>query len=137
MTNADIPGDISRILGENHKERINTLVTNLIQTTMETGELQMTKEVENAMQRLRSFMFQRVYRNPVAKGEEAKARDILQQLYLYYIKRPEALPADFLPQLSFDGMERTVCDYIAGMTDKYAVDKYTEIFIPYGWQVRG
>lgn len=137
LTNADIPGDISRILGENHKERINTLVTNLIQTTMETGELQMTKEVENAMQRLRSFMFQRVYRNPVAKGEEAKARDILQQLYLYYIKRPEALPADFLPQLSFDGMERTVCDYIAGMTDKYAVDKYTEIFISYGWQVRG
>lgn len=137
LTNADIPSDISHILGENHKERINTLVTNLIQTTMETGELQMTKEVENAMQRLRSFMFQRVYRNPVAKGEEAKARDILQQLYLYYIKRPEALPADFLPQLSFDGMERTVCDYIAGMTDKYAVDKYTEIFIPYGWQVRG
>lgn len=137
LTNADIPGDISHILGENHKERINTLVTNLIQITMETGELQMTKEVENAMQRLRSFMFQRVYRNPVAKGEEAKARDILQQLYLYYIKRPEALPADFLPQLSFDGMERTVCDYIAGMTDKYAVDKYTEIFIPYGWQVRG
>lgn len=137
LTNADIPRDISRILGQTHKERINTLVTNMIQTTMETGELQMTKEVESAMQRLRSFMFERVYRNPVAKGEEAKARDILQQLYTYYIRRPEALPADFLPQLSFDGMERTVCDYIAGMTDKYAVDKYTEIFIPYGWQVRG
>jgi len=53
------------------------------------------------------------------------------------MKNPEMLPEDFLPQLSFDGMERTVCDYIAGMTDKYAVDKYTELFIPSGWRVRG
>ena len=68
---------------------------------------------------------------------ESKARDMLQKLYEYYIAHPEALPADFQPQLSFDGMERTVCDYIAGMTDHYAVDKYTEIFIPAGWQVRG
>ena len=82
-------------------------------------------------------MFERVYRNPVAKGEESKARAMIQRLYEYYVRRPEALPEDFHPQLSFDGMERTVCDYIAGMTDKYAVDKYTELFIPSGWRVRG
>ena len=62
---------------------------------------------------------------------------MLQRLFEYYIRHPEALPADFHPQLSFDGMERTVCDYIAGMTDNYAVDKYTELFIPMGWHVRG
>lgn len=82
-------------------------------------------------------MFERVYRNPIAKGEESKAKAMLGRLFEYYISHPEALPADFQPQLSFDGMERTVCDYIAGMTDNYAVDKYKEIFIPTGWNVRG
>ena len=97
----------------------------------------MTPEVEQALKDLRSFMFERVYRNPVAKGEEKKAREMLHRLYEYYLRHPEALPEDFHPQLSFDGMERTVCDYIAGMTDKYAVEKYAELFIPSGWNVRG
>ena len=82
-------------------------------------------------------MFENVYRSPVAKAEESKAKDMLLRLFEYYFTHPEALPEDFQPQLSFDGMERTVCDYIAGMTDNYAVDKFTEIFIPAGWHVRG
>ena len=86
---------------------------------------------------LRSFMFENVYYNPVAKGQESKAKAMLQKMYEYYIAHPEAMPEDFHPQLTFDGMERTVCDYIAGMTDNYAVDKYTQLFIPTGWQVRG
>ena len=89
------------------------------------------------MKDLRSFMFDRVYRNPIAKGEESKAKAMLMRLFEYYMQNPSALPEDFQPQLSFDGMERIVCDYIAGMTDNYAVDKYTEIFIPMGWNVRG
>lgn len=97
----------------------------------------MSHEVEKALKDLRAFMFENVYRNPVAKGQEKKAKGMLQRLYEYYIRHPEALPEDFNPQLSFDGMERTVCDYIAGMTDKYAVDKYAELFIPSGWNVRG
>ena len=80
--------------------------------------------------------FEKVYRNPIAKGEESKARAILQQLYLYYMKHPEEIPADFQPQLDFEGMPRTICDYIAGMTDKYAIYKYNEIFIPAAWQLR-
>ena len=81
-------------------------------------------------------MFDQVYRNPVAKGEESKAKDMLQRLFEYYMRHPQALPEDFLPQLSFDGMERTVCDYIAGMTDNYAVAKYSEAFIPLAWSVK-
>ena len=97
----------------------------------------LSPEVDKALMDLRSFMFERVYRNPVAKGEESKAKDMLQRLFEHYITHPEELPEDFHPQMSFDGMERTVCDYIAGMTDNYAVDKFTEIFIPMGWHVRG
>ena len=137
LTNEDIPREISEILGHTHKARINTLVCDIIATSRETGSLCMSPDVEGALRDLRSFMFANVYRNPVAKGEEKKAREMLHRMFEYYLRHPEKLPEDFHPQLSFDGMERTVCDYIAGMTDKYAVDKYAELFIPSGWNVRG
>ena len=137
LTNDDIPKDISALLGHNHSTRINSLVVDMIRTSREAGTVMLTPAMEKALKDLRSFMFERVYRNPVAKGEESKAQDMLQALFEYYISHPEMLPEDFHPQMSFDGMERTVCDYIAGMTDNYAVDKYTEIFIPVGWHVRG
>ena len=137
LTNDDIPESICRILGYTHKERINTLVCDTIAASRESGMLTMSADVETALRDLRSFMFENVYRNPVAKAQESKARDMLQRLYAYNVAHPEMLPGDFLPQRSFDGMERTVCDYIAGMTDKYAVDKYAELFIPSGWNVRG
>ena len=136
LSEKDMPRQITDVLGTTHRDRINTLVTDMIWYTKESGELGMTPEIEKAMQALRSFMFERVYRNPVAKGEESKARRILQQLYEHYIKHPEKLPADFQPQISFEGMPRIVCDYIAGMTDKYAMYKYSELFIPTAWQVR-
>ena len=137
LKNEDIPREITDILGHNHSTRINTLVTDAIWTSRAAGTVTLSPEVDKALKNLRSFMFERVYHNPVAKSQESKAKDMLQRLFEYYYAHPEALPEDFHPQLSFDGMERTVCDYIAGMTDNYAVDKYTEIFIPKGWQVRG
>lgn len=137
LTNDDIPQSISDILGHDHSSRINTLVTDVIQASSQADTVCLSPEVEKALKDLRAFMFAHVYRNPVAKGEEGKAKEMLCRLFDYYVHHPEALPDDFQPQLSFDGMERTVCDYIAGMTDNYAVDKYTEIFIPTGWQVRG
>ena len=136
-TDRDIPRGIARVLGESRRERINTLVTQCIRYTADTGKVGMDAEVSEAMQDLRQFMFRKVYKNPVAKGEESKAKALLQQLFAYYMAHPEALPEAFQPQLSFDGMARTVCDYIAGMTDKYAVDKFTELFVPSAWQVRG
>lgn len=136
LSERDIPREISYVLGESHKERINTLVTDLITQTDLTGELKMRPDVAKAMDDLRTFLFERVYRNPVAKGEESKAKDIVKALYRYYNDHPEKLPADFIPQMDFDGMSRIVCDYIAGMTDKFAVYKYEEIFIPSAWMVR-
>ena len=137
LSDADIPRSVAAILGEDHSQRINTLVCDMIATSREAGQILLSPGVDQALKDLRSFMFEKVYYNPVAKGEEVKAKDMLRRLYDYYYTHPEKLPHDFQPQLSFDGMERTVCDYIAGMTDKYAVDKYTELFIPMGWHVRG
>jgi dGTPase len=137
LSNEDIPRDIAQVLGDTNTQRINTLVQDLITQSQGKNELLQTPEIADAMERLRDFMFERVYRNPVAKGEEYKARDIIGFLYDHYLKHPDDLPTDFQPQLSFDGIERTICDYIAGMTDKYAVDKFSELFIPTAWQVRG
>ena len=137
LTDGDIPDAIKDVLGRNSRDRINTLVCDAIMVSREAGMVTLSPEVDKALRDLRSFMFERVYRNPVAKGEETKAKDMLRRMFEYYVNHPEALPEDFQPQLSFDGMERTVCDYIAGMTDNYAVDKFTEIFIPVGWHIRG
>ena len=137
LTNDDIPKAITDVLGHTHRDRINTLVCDAISTSREAGEVCLSPNVDKALRDLRSFMFERVYRNPVAKSEERKAKDMLQRLFEYYYAHPESLPEDFQPQMTFEGLERTVCDYIAGMTDNYAIDKFNEIFIPTGWQVRG
>ena len=132
----DIPRNISYVLGDNHKERIDTLVMDMVTNTIATGSLGMQPHILQAMDELRTFLFTHVYKNPVAKGEESKARGIIQALYAYYSRHPEKLPEDFVPQLDFDGISRVICDYIAGMTDKYAVYKYEDIFIPSAWHVR-
>ena len=136
LRSGDIPREIAAVLGETHSRRINTLVENVIAASREAGDITMEPRVRKAMDDLRSFLFERVYRNPVAKGEESKARAILQQLYLYYLDHQEELPEDFRGRLSLDGAARVVCDYIAGMTDHYAVYKFSELFIPQNWQLR-
>ena len=136
LKNSDIPKSISDILGTTHSERINTLVEDLIETSMDKPLIAMSPSMEETMDELREFMFDRVYRNPTAKGEESKAKIIIKELYNYYINHPEKLPLDFRPQMDFDGMPRVVCDYVAGMTDKYAIYKFSEIFVPTAWQIR-
>lgn len=137
LSNEDIPDSVSDVLGHVHRDRINALVCDCILNSREAGAIVLSPKVDQALKDLRSFMFERVYRNPVAKSQETKAKDMLKRMYEYYCKNPNKLPEDFQPQMSFAGLERTVCDYIAGMTDNYAVDKFNEIFVPEGWHVRG
>ena len=88
------------------------------------------------MKKLHDFMFERVYLNPVAKGEETKAQGMIRQLFEYYVNNIDDLPADAVSQLARDGKERVVCDYIAGMTDQFAVDCYKRAFLPLAWSVK-
>lgn len=132
----DIPADLAGILGDSHRARINTLTTDIILRSADGSDLRMTPEVEEAMEALRDFMFDRVYRNPVAKGEESKARDILRRLFEYYVRHPEKLSEDYRHEMENEERTRVVCDYIAGMTDTYAIYKFSEAFIPTWWQVR-
>lgn len=132
----DIPLHISQVLGFTHGERINTLVEDIIRTSADKPVLEQSPEKRDAMQELRTFMFENVYRNPVAKGEESKAQDMIARLFEYYVKDPDKLPADYQDIRVLEGVERAVCDYIAGMTDNYCVEKYKEIFLPLAWGVK-
>ena len=91
------------------------------------------EETEAAMLELRDFMFRRVYLNPVAKGEEYKGQGILQQLYYYFVEHADDLPPDYMQIAMAESAERAACDYVAGMTDRFAVDTFTHLFIPRGW----
>jgi len=129
----DIPKDIARKLGDSHGRRIDTLVRDVITSSAETGGITMTPGIADAMETLHAFMFERVYRNPAAKSEESKAPAILSMLFDYYVKNPETLPP---PVEEGESTERRAADYIAGMTDTYAVYKFQELFVPQGWQDR-
>lgn len=131
----DIPKKYTDVLGTSVKGRLNTLVHNVIINSVDRPVIQMSEEVHEAMQGLRVFMFENVYRNPVAKKEEGKAIHMITNLYEFYIKNPEFLPEQSQNMLKKgEELSQVVCDYIAGMTDTYAVKKFTEFFIPESWK---
>lgn len=132
----DIPIGISQTLGFTHGERINTLVLDAIQASEGQSSICQTEKIGAAMEELRDFMFDQVYTNPVAKGEEGKAQEMLRRLFEYYQDKPDQLPSEYQDIRMREGVDRAVCDYIAGMTDIYAAGKYTELFIPKGWTVK-
>lgn len=136
MSEEDIPLEIRKVLGMTTKERLNTLIHNIIMNSMGKNDIVMSEEIGGAMQDLRKFMFQKVYTNPAAKGEEAKAERLLCDLYAHYMGHIEILPEQY-QRMHSEGekKERVVCDYISGMTDQYAVAKYREFFLPKAWEI--
>ncbi len=131
LSEEDIPRHLRQILGETHKKRIDTMISSLIRASAGLPEIRMEDEIGEAMMALRSFLFERVYLNPDAKQDEDKAMTLLGELYTYFVRNPDKMPREFLPSAD-DGepVERHVCDYIAGMTDRYAIRVYTDIHIP-------
>ena len=132
----DIPVEISAVLGFTHSERINTLVVDVIEASGEGDVIAQTPEKKEAMAALRAFMFEHVYRNPVAKGEEGKAQDMIRALFEHYATHPDELPADFQTIRVEEGVERAVCDYVSGMTDNFAAETYVSLFLPKAWTVK-
>ncbi|MBE6556219.1 MAG: deoxyguanosinetriphosphate triphosphohydrolase [Ruminococcaceae bacterium] len=131
---ADIPQWIRNTLGEGHSQRINTLVTSIIHASTDKNEIVLEEEVAVAMNALRDFLFEHVYRNPVAKGEEGKARELLVRLFEHYVKHPDEMPRLYRDNCEEEGVERCVCDFLSGMTDRYAIECYSELHIPKVWR---
>ena len=132
---AEVPELIRRNCGERNSERINSLLTDLIENSS-GGKLQMSPKMQEVFDFFHSYMYSDVYTNPLAKGEENKVEGILARLYDYYVKHPEKLPEDFRTVIDDEGVGRAACDYISGMTDGYAMEKYGELFIPFAWTVK-
>ena len=130
----DIPKDIRIVLGETHSVRINTMVKSIIENSAGTNDIRMADDVRQATDELRKFLFASVYTNPVAKGEESKAKELLARLFEYYVKNPEEMPGVYRANLESEPTERCVCDFISGMTDRYAIETYRSLFIPEVWR---
>lgn len=130
----DLPKEAIAILGNSFGERINTLITDIISNSTGTNTVIMSEDVFKAYNKLRSFLFKKVYIGSDAKGQENKARHIVTQLYSYYIANSEKLMLG-LPVDHTETIEQIVCDHIAGMTDRYAINLYCELFLPLSWDI--
>lgn len=136
ITSGDLPKDCLDILGKGHGERINIMIIDVIKNSLGKEEISMSGEVGYYTEKLRDFMFERVYLNKNAKKEEKKAEYIIGQLYNYYMSHYNELPEEHRKQYKKNDLikEDTICDYIGGMTDRYVVNLVQEIFIPKSWQ---
>lgn len=134
LTNEDVPEIIRRNCGEKNSRRIDAIISDLIENS--DGRLRMSDRMQETFDYFHAFMYSDVYTNPVAKREEGKVEGILAGLYDYYTSHPEALPEDFSGVIEKEGIERAAVDYISGMTDGYAMEKYGDIFIPFAWTVK-
>ena len=135
LTEDMLPEECIRILGSRTSNRINTMILDIVEHSQDTPRVAMSKEVETAFFDLRRFMFEELYRNPAAKGEERKAEEIISMLYGYYLEHPEEMTKEYEDMLEAGEEPGVVtCDYIAGMTDNYAVQKFQDIFLPRAWQ---
>ena len=136
LKESDIPSEYTDVLGNSTKERLNTMISDIIMNSIGKNELVMSEPVRKAMTELRKFMFESLYLNPTAKSEEAKADKLITELYRYYVANTDKLPDTYKRFITeFDERpEQVVCDYIAGMSDQYSISKFQEIFVPKAWK---
>ncbi len=133
ISEEDLPKECLKVLGNKSSRRINNMIVNIIEKSRNTPHISMSPEFQQATDELRNYMFKNVYIGSDAKKDEIKAKNIIKELYKYLKKTPELLPEETKKMLAEFDLDRVVCDYIAGMTDRYAVRKFHEIFIPESW----
>ena len=135
LEEADIPAEITCALGTKHSVRINTLIRDIIGESARIGDIALSPQTMFVFNTFRDFMYDRVYRNPKAKSEEVKVFGILHGVFGHYYENPETLPEDYRRISERDGLKQAVCDYVSGMTDKYAIRKYGELYVPRGFSL--
>lgn len=127
-----LPEDALKLLGRHHSDRINTMVKSLIEESA-NGEIRMAQEVLEATNELRNFLYDEVYMRDEIHGEIRKGKQLLAAIYGYLMNHPEQIAE--VPATADDSLERRVVDFIAGMTDRYALDFYEQIFLPKPWKL--
>ena len=130
----DIPAHLLSVLGRGHSERINIMVSSLIANSQDKSEISFEDDIGAATSELRAFLFKNIYTHSAAKSEEEKAVNLLIALFRHFASYPEMMPDVYRMRLEEEGVERCAADYVAGMTDRYAIDTYRKIFIPEVWR---
>jgi len=134
LTEDDVPKEIGEVIGYTTKERLDNLIHDIVNTSFEKNDIIMSPDVALAMKKMREFMFERVYQNPIAKAEEHKAESLVKTLFEYYTTHKDKMPSEFLELIEKgEPLERVACDFIGAMTDHFAIAKYEEIYIPKSW----
>ncbi len=134
ISEEDLPRECNEILGNTHSQRINRMIMDVIENSMDRPRIEMSPEVSRVTDKLRNFMFERVYMHDAAKKEEKKAGFVLKRLFDFFMKHPDKLPEEYRLNIDIYGLEQVVCDYIAGMTDRYALRMFDDIFMPSSWR---
>ncbi len=134
LEDADLPSHAVEVLGRTHGARIRTMVQDTIASSDDLESICMSPEVGDAMMELRAFLFENVYLSSRAKDEEPKASGVVKALFRYYLENPELLPDEYAPASTAEVVQR-VTDYVAGMTDRYAIGKFEELFVPVTWRM--
>lgn len=132
----DLPESTHRVLGANHSSRIETLVLDLVEASDAVGDICMSDEVWGAMMELRAFLFDRVYTAPAVQAEVDKAALLVEHLFDCYMERFDLVPGEYREMAEGDRV-RAVCDYVAGMTDRYATDQFLRLFVPQSLRADG
>ncbi len=135
LTEKDVPKRIGKLLGMTARLRLDSFIHDIVSASSGKNDICMSPQVEEAMRELRRFMFLSVYQNNEVKKEEAKAERLVETLYQYFMDYPMRMSQEFIHLIEEKGepTERVVCDYIASMTDRFAIAKYNELFIPDSW----
>lgn len=135
LTPEKLPADYIDALGKTHRERINKMVLDLIDNSQEKDHIALSPVMQHVTDKLRTFMFENVYIGSEAKREEGKAKHVIKFLYEYLNGHPGLLPKEYLRKARDIGEVRVVCDYIAGMTDRYAITMFTDLFVPRSFRI--
>lgn len=131
----DLPGEAIRVLGRKTSDRIGTMIVNVIETSLKAGKIAMSPEIAKVVEQLKEFMFQRVYIGSLAKVEEEKAKKLISHLFEHFMEHPDELPPPPAGHTyeKLKDRARCVCDYISGMSDRFAISTYNNIFVPKVW----
>ena len=132
----ELPAGYTDVLGHSVREQLNRMIHDIIRNSMDKPQILMSTGMEEAMKGLRQWMFEHVYKNDIPKAEESKAQEMIARLYEYYMKHVDQLPMEYvLLMVNGEKKSRVVCDYIAGMSDIYAIDQFEALFVPKRWNI--
>lgn len=132
----DVPAEIREVIGSTTGQRLDHFIHDIVTSSMGKNDICMSEPVAAAMQQMRQFMFDHVYQNPVAKGEESKAGELMKTLYRHFLTHVDSLPEEYRRLIEEgDPREQVICDYVGSMTDRYAVAVYDELYIPKSWSM--